>query len=72
MIGELLANPELLENFTGPESLGELFGTGKKLEGKKTATVEIGENTVENANFEFILINILGCRKYWRRFFDLC
>ena len=49
MIGELLANPELIENFTGPESIGELFGTSNsKNEGKKTSLVEIGENTVKN------------------------
>jgi hypothetical protein len=52
MIGELLANPELLENFSGPESLGELFGpagreTGKKSSKKAAGELgEIGENTV--------------------------
>jgi len=51
MIGELLANPELLENFTGPENLGELFGTGgaaKSVVGKNTGgdLPQIGENTV--------------------------
>uniref|UniRef100_A0A183BLV3 CUE domain-containing protein n=1 Tax=Globodera pallida TaxID=36090 RepID=A0A183BLV3_GLOPA len=58
MIGELLANPELIENFSGPESVGDLFGTTKKAASKSggdgTRRVEIGENTdAENIGVDF-------------------
>uniref|UniRef100_A0A914HTH6 Secreted protein n=1 Tax=Globodera rostochiensis TaxID=31243 RepID=A0A914HTH6_GLORO len=61
MIGELLANPELIENFSGPESVGDLFGTTKKAPSKSgggggdgTRRAEIAENTdAENIGVDF-------------------
>ncbi|KAL3079374.1 hypothetical protein niasHS_012744 [Heterodera schachtii] len=53
MIGELLANPDLIENFSGPESLGEMFGS-KKAQKSGTSRVEIGENMDgENIGIDF-------------------
>uniref|UniRef100_A0A1I8AYJ7 Uncharacterized protein n=2 Tax=Meloidogyne hapla TaxID=6305 RepID=A0A1I8AYJ7_MELHA len=61
MIGELLANPELLENFTGPESISQLFGgnnKNKKEIKEKEKLIEISENKDdENIGIDFSSIN---------------
>uniref|UniRef100_A0A914NGQ5 Uncharacterized protein n=1 Tax=Meloidogyne incognita TaxID=6306 RepID=A0A914NGQ5_MELIC len=58
MIGELLANPDLLETFTGPESISQLFGKGNNNNKNKKEfikgeekLIEIAENKVKNTVF---------------------
>jgi len=42
VIGELLSNPELIENFTGAESLQEMFGSGSKSKSAATSKAAAG------------------------------
>uniref|UniRef100_A0A914N432 Uncharacterized protein n=1 Tax=Meloidogyne incognita TaxID=6306 RepID=A0A914N432_MELIC len=65
MIGELLANPDLLETFTGPESISQLFGKGNNNNKNKKEfikgeekLIEIAENKDdENIGIDFSSIN---------------
>uniref|UniRef100_A0A915P7F5 Uncharacterized protein n=1 Tax=Meloidogyne floridensis TaxID=298350 RepID=A0A915P7F5_9BILA len=65
MIGELLANPDLLETFTGPESISQLFGKGnnnyknkKEFIKGEEKLIEIAENKDdENIGIDFSSIN---------------
>nr|CAD2172452.1 unnamed protein product [Meloidogyne enterolobii] len=49
MIGELLANPDLLETFTGPESISQLFGKGNNNNKNKKEFIKGEEKLIEIA-----------------------